>query len=319
MIEFIHLNEAKTAFRRLAYSKFKNIPLYLEWAPQDPFTEAYDAEKEERRREAVKKNMTSVSEPSFIEEGTKEESKVKRLPQSELENDVEATEEPDLLPVATVFIKNLNFSTTEEGLRAVFGGLSGLRSIRIAKKPDPKTGGKLSMGFGFLEFMTKEMALKCIKALQHTHLDGHELHLKLSTAANKAAQERKRQMGDEDEESANVMRGSKLIVRNVPFEATKKDLKDLFSSFGQVKTVRIPRKFDGQHRGFAFIDFATKREAKTAYESLGATHLYGRHLVLEWAQDDESVDAIRGKTARSFVNEDGKRRKVEMEESNMDQ
>ena len=32
-------------------------------------------------------------------------------------------------------------------------------------------------------------------------------------------------------------------------------------------------------RGFAFVDFATKQEAKAAVEAVAGTHLYGRRLV----------------------------------------
>lgn len=84
-------------------------------------------------------------------------------------------------------------------------------------------------------------------------------------------------------------------------------------SFGQVKTVRLPTKFDGSHRGFAFVDFLTRQEAASAFETLQATHLYGRHLVLEWATEgaeaDGSVEALRAKTARAFVGEGDRRSK----------
>ena len=89
-------------------------------------------------------------------------------------------------------------------------------------------------------------------------------------------------------------------------------------SFGQVKSVRLPRKFDGTHRGFGFVDFLTKNEAKAAFKTLGSTHLYGRHLVMEWAAEDEaSVEAMQSKTAKGFFKDGegvptGKRRKVEL-------
>ena len=70
------------------------------------------------------------------------------------------------------------------------------------------------------------------------------------------------------------------------------------SPFGQLKTLRVPRKFDGSHRGFAFIDFSTKHDALRAFEELAFSHLYGRHLVIEWAQDDESIDALRQKASK---------------------
>lgn len=37
IIEFLEPSEAKAAFRKLAYSKFRHMPLYLEWAPTDVF------------------------------------------------------------------------------------------------------------------------------------------------------------------------------------------------------------------------------------------------------------------------------------------
>lgn len=37
IVEFLEPSEAKAAFRKLAYSKFRHIPLYLEWAPVNVF------------------------------------------------------------------------------------------------------------------------------------------------------------------------------------------------------------------------------------------------------------------------------------------
>ena len=83
------------------------------------------------------------------------------------------------------------------------------------------------------------------------------------------------------------------MVRNVPFQASRKELLQLFGSFGQLKKVRLPKKFDGTHRGFAFVEFATSTEALTAMNSLSRTHLYGRHLVIEWAdEEDEAEDTL---------------------------
>lgn len=42
-------------------------------------------------------------------------------------------------------------------------------------------------------------------------------------------------------------------------QATAKELREIFSSFGQLKRVRLPKKFDGGHRGFAFVDFLTSQ------------------------------------------------------------
>ena len=85
----------------------------------------------------------------------------------------------------------------------------------------------------------------------------------------------------------------------MPFQATRKEILKLFGSFGQLRKVRLPRKFDGSHRGFAFVEFLTSKEALAAMNALSRTHLYGRHLVLEWAtNDDQNVNLLREKAKR---------------------
>ncbi|KAK7194631.1 RNA recognition motif (RRM, RBD, or RNP domain) [Novymonas esmeraldas] len=85
----------------------------------------------------------------------------------------------------------------------------------------------------------------------------------------------------------------KIIVKNLPFEATEKDVRELFAAFSEVRTVRLPRKSntftshrENNHRGFAFVEFLSETEAARALEALKATHLYGRHLVLQYAKLD---------------------------------
>nr|XP_020022553.1 probable RNA-binding protein 19 isoform X2 [Castor canadensis] len=57
----------------------------------------------------------------------------------------------------------------------------------------------------------------------------------------------------------------------------------------------------GAHRGFGFVDFLTKQDAKRAFNALcHSTHLYGRRLVLEWADSEVTVQALRRKTAEHF-------------------
>lgn len=57
------------------------------------------------------------------------------------------------------------------------------------------------------------------------------------------------------------------------------------------------------HRGFGFVDFITKSDAKKAFEALSqSTHLYGRRVVLEWAStDDENVEALRKRSAEQYL------------------
>ena len=104
--------------------------------------------------------------------------------------------------------------------------------------------------------------------------------------------------GASDGPASRDKKNTKLVVRNIAFETSRKDLRQLFSAFGELKQVRLPKKFTGGNRGFAFIEFASHREAVNAFEALASTHLYGRHMVLEWAEDDADLETLRDRAAR---------------------
>ncbi len=59
LIEYSDRNEAKAAYRKLAYTKFKGVPLYLEWAPHGIFSADFDhvAIKAEKERKAAENSI----------------------------------------------------------------------------------------------------------------------------------------------------------------------------------------------------------------------------------------------------------------------
>lgn len=72
------------------------------------------------------------------------------------------------------------------------------------------------------------------------------------------------------------------------------------SAYGSLNSVRLPRKLDHKTRGFAFLDFASRRDAEAAFGALEHTHILGRHLVLQWADEgDDEVAKLREK-AKEF-------------------
>lgn len=143
VVEFLEPSEARAAFKALAYRRYKDTLLYLEQAPSGLFKEKFD--------------------PSQMQQ-KKTEAKVALSGQDLVESSEVNEEEVD---TATLFVKNLNFATTPEKLRKAFANIEGYRSSRINVKPNPKEPGKmLSMGFGFIEFNSKENAAKALKAMQ---------------------------------------------------------------------------------------------------------------------------------------------------------
>ena len=77
------------------------------------------------------------------------------------------------------------------------------------------------MGYGFVGFHTTDGAKRGLKSIDGMVLDGHKLSAKWAGRGAEDAD------GAVDKETVKA-RTTKMIVKNVPFEATKKDIRELF-------------------------------------------------------------------------------------------
>lgn len=280
IVQYSDKGAATRAFQKLAFSRYRHVPLYLEWAPEDVFTEggvvAADAE-------------------------------------------VGAEEEVDEESRGYLFVKNLNFSTTDDSLKAAFRKCQGFRSaVVMRKKSAVKKGAKkedkttLSMGYGFLEFESAAQAQDVLKRKQGVLVDGHAVQLQVSQRGSKMSSGK----ANVKKAKAQGIKSSSVCVRNVAFEATRKELYQLFGAYGTVVSCRLPKKADySGHRGFAFIDFASRAEAQAAFEALQHSHLYGRRLVIEPAEEKATdvqnvqMAAAKKQQSQARASEAKKRRK----------
>lgn len=258
--EFEQAPQARAAFSALAYKKIRSSVLFLEKAPKDLFDGA-----------------TST--------GSGDSESVSHIGNKPTSADVMSRDDSEAQPAAsaTLFVRNLNFTTTTERLTETFEPLAGFMSARVKTKTDPKKPGQvLSMGYGFVEFRTKEQGQAALTAMHGFTLDQHKLEIRASHKATDAAEERRK----DDKMKKLAGRRTKVIIKNLPFEVSKKDIRALFGSYGQLRSVRLPKKVDRGTRGFAFADFTTPKEAENAMDALRDTHLLGRRLVLDFAAED---------------------------------
>ena len=70
-----------------------------------------------------------------------------------------------------------------------------------------------------------------------------------------------------------------IYIGNMSSDTTEDHLRQAFTSFGEVSTVRIITDRDsGQPKGFAFVEMSTKDEAVAAINGLNGQELNGRAL-----------------------------------------
>ncbi len=203
VVEFTHADDGRKAFRAVAYRRLGNSVVYLEKGPDGMFI--------------TDEPMTDAAEP-ITATGTAPIA----APDAAVAEAKAGADEPALSAGTTLFVKNLAFSTTAEKLVAVMQHLPEYAFARVQTKPDPaRPGARLSMGYGFVGFRTMDGAKRGLKSIDGMVLDGHKLSAKW---AGRGAEEAD---GAADKETVKA-RTTKMIVKNVPFEATKKDIRELF-------------------------------------------------------------------------------------------
>jgi RNA recognition motif-containing protein len=89
-----------------------------------------------------------------------------------------------------------------------------------------------------------------------------------------------------------------IYVGNLSYDVSEENLRQAFESFGQVTSARIIKdKYNGQSRGFGFVEMLEQAQAQAAIKSLNGKELLGKQM---------SVNEARPRTNRgSFGGQGG--------------
>ncbi|KAG0300649.1 hypothetical protein BGZ98_009019 [Dissophora globulifera] len=106
---------------------------------------------------------------------------------------------------ATLFVGNLSFQTTREGLQKLFEDCGEIRKVRLATFED---SGKCK-GFGYIDYMAPESATAALTNPQKHFLDGRKLNIEYASAEAtlKGNPREYRKHKRDEEEAAAIARG----------------------------------------------------------------------------------------------------------------
>ena len=262
VVEYLEPSDARSAFSGLTYRKYKHLPLYVEWAPLDISPGSMS-------------NFEEISNPN------------PNLDSSTIDG---VSPLSSTLSAKTIFVRNLNYVTTEDGIRHHLLHIGckpeSIVAISIPSKSQGNRGFGSSRGYGFIEFSSSTNIEKIVGSLHGSVLDGRSLDVQVSSKKYDVNSSASFNSNYDSSSTGSVQKTScKLIVRNLAFQATCEEVSNIFSPFGCISNIRMPKKRGGVHRGFAFIDFSNREEACNALNALKDVHLYGRHLIIDWASE----------------------------------
>jgi len=154
--------------------------------------------------------------------------------------------------VGNVFIKNLHEGIDNKQLYDTFSLFGNILSCKIAYDRDT---GK-SKGYGYVHFETAEAATEAIAKLNGAKNEGTEWVVGHFV-----------RRGDR----AGQLQWTNCFIKNIPTEWNEDKLREEFTKFGPLKSVKLETKEENsnEHKGFGFVDF---EEHEHAVEAVAKMH-----------------------------------------------
>uniref|UniRef100_A0A3B0MY29 RNA recognition motif (A.k.a. RRM, RBD, or RNP domain)/RNA recognition motif. (A.k.a. RRM, RBD, or RNP domain), putative n=1 Tax=Theileria annulata TaxID=5874 RepID=A0A3B0MY29_THEAN len=264
LVQFSSKTESEKAFRTLSYKMFQNLPLYLQKVPK-----------------SLLPNINTVNSDHTDDSINELNDKVDDTDTDDQHDDKMESDDriENRIGHVSVYVSNIDGNVSEEEFEKHFSNLKGFVISKIIKPHGSKLEEKGGVRYGFIEFDNVNNAKEAIKRLCGTVIGSKIITLELSKNKQTISKyDRNKEEGPKEENDV-------IIVKNLPFQATKKELLELFKYYANVKTVRIPKSAGNTHRGFGFVVFMSKNDAKLAMENLKNVHLYGRRLVLQYVEN----------------------------------
>jgi polyadenylate-binding protein len=158
--------------------------------------------------------------------------------------------------VGNIFVKNLAPTVDNKGLYDVFSVFGNILSCKITTDENGN-----SKGYGYVHYETAEAATEAIQKVNGMTLEEQEVvvgHF----------------LRRQDRSSQNEW--TNLYVKQFSLAWTEENLMELFSPFGEVSSLKVARDFEGQSKGFAFVDYVAHESAANALNELNGKIVEGQ-------------------------------------------
>jgi nucleolar protein 4 len=193
-----------------------------------------------------------------------------------------------------LFIRGLAATVTTQDLTDFFSESYPIKNALVVLDKETKA----SKGYGFVTFADVEDAQRAKEELKGSEIQGKKIAVDFAEArqregevkeakpANRFKLEREQQMKD--------AQAPKIIVRNLPWSIKTPDqLGKHFLAFGKVNFVTLPKKPNGELRGFGFVALRGKKNAEKAIRDLNGKEIDGRTIAVDFAVDRDTWQGLQ--------------------------
>ncbi|KAF7684664.1 Polyadenylate-binding protein, cytoplasmic and nuclear [Astathelohania contejeani] len=177
---------------------------------------------------------------------------------------MESTESTEHKSDATLYVGDLSPKTLESELFRLFSSAGTIASIKIVRQPDDTSYHYGSMCYAYINYTNAEDAARAIAALNFHELHGREMRVMYC-----------------NKKSIKEYKEGNIVVKNLPLDCDNKTLNDTFKIFGEIVTCKVATTTDGKSKGFGFIQFRNKINAKQAIKYANGTNMKNSKLKVE--------------------------------------
>ncbi|OWZ02207.1 hypothetical protein PHMEG_00026270, partial [Phytophthora megakarya] len=256
-----------------------------------------EVKKEEKKDDKTKPTSAAVSKTSDSSGRIQSERNARRRQHREFLREVERRkEEQASVEQKSVLVFGLGADVTQKHM------LKKAKKVGAVEKVELKEEARTGKTYALVQFKTTKDAALAVAKLDHHIFKGSVLQVKSAAKAVVADGEKGISGKPGPSKHAAEAEGLRLIVRNLAFLTTDKDLEKLFEVHGplfEVRVVRMPVEEDkkgdeadgktkaepvlGRSRGFGFVQYRDVGDARTAVEKLNGTKLKGREMIVDFA------------------------------------
>ncbi len=226
-----------------------------------------------------------------------------------------------------VYVKHLNEEQCSEGaLRSLFEAYGPITSVFVPRHTDGT-----AKRFAFVNFASAEMAVRAVSEMHGRALSGVECNdsARAASEGSRAAQNRgddanveckllyvcRAQSKSEREsalrkkfarirrQQAERREGRSVYVKHLSAEVDTQVLRAHFATMGGITSCAVKRDARGLSRGFGFVGFATKAEARKAVKQMNRAILCSKQLYVAIAERKEVRRAYVRKQRNEIVPE----------------
>jgi len=178
-----------------------------------------------------------------------------------------------------IFIKNLDKKIDHKSLFDTFQQFGNILSCKIELDETNE-----SKGYGYIQFATQEAADKAIDKVNAKMLNGKKVYVGSFVP-------RKERIAE-----AQSKKFTNVFIKNLDEKVDDDHLRDMFATYGTIKSAVVMRDDQGKSKGFGFVNFDKPEEAEDAVNRLNDTEVDGKTVFVGRAQKkSERESELRSK------------------------